>query len=268
LSTHGIYGISSYDARVRYEPRLHLVDRFEPERLPACPSCQAKLPGRWESEIWVEVPIDRRWVAFYRVVVKQGEPIVAEVRVLPSEPGQDPGRWSGSADAVDAAVPARALRALRLSDPGELFPKIVANLSRRHGDAATARILGRHGLEPDQQIHPRRPGRAGRTDEYYVRWAAAYIERVAAGSRHPIKDLAADPPVQIEGVTRRVRIIDATVRDILLHARQRRLLTNPSQGKAGGTLTAKAIKILDGMSEPSPRAPRQTPRPPQVRAKG
>jgi len=237
---------------LEHEPQLRLVDRFDPERLPACPSCQAILPGRWVSEAWIEVPIDHRWVGAYRIVVKDGQPLVAEVRVLPSEHEHAPGQWSGRADAVEAAVPARALRALRLSDPSEPFPKFIANISRRHGAEAAARFLDRSGLKPNHEIHPRRPGRAGRSDRYYVAWAVAYLERVAAGSRHPIKDLAADPPIHIEGVLAgRGGITEATVRDVLHQARRRRLLTKPPQGKAGGRLTARAIRIFDDVSESS-----------------
>jgi hypothetical protein len=43
----------------------------------------------------------------------------------------------------------------------------------------------------------RRPGRAGRPDTFYLRWAVAYVKRLAAGSRRPVKDLAENPPVRI-----------------------------------------------------------------------
>jgi hypothetical protein len=45
------------------------------------------------------------------------------------------------------------------------------------------------------------------------------------------------------------------VRDVLHQARRRRLLTKPPQGKAGGRLTSRAIRIFDDVSKTSSREP-------------
>ncbi len=185
------------------------------------------------------------------MVVRARSPIVAEVRLFPEGSARPhPGRWSEQAGDVPAGgVPGRALRALRLRDPIELFPRIVANWERRHGAGSAMKVLGRFGTSKTKAIVPRRPGRAGRSDDFYAVWAVAYLERVRAGSRHPAKDLAARPPFRLKG-----DLPDAggasvnTVRDILQEARRRGLLSSPPRGTSGGELTEKAERILSKLS--------------------
>lgn len=91
----------------------------------------------------------------------------------------------------------------------------------------------------------RRPGRRGRTDSYYLVWAVAYVERLAAGSRRPVKDLTERPPKVIRGyVSDGEATSEATVRDIIHQARVRGLLTGSPAGRPGGELTPKATQML------------------------
>ena len=72
------------------------------------------------------------------------------------------------------------------------------------------------------QIARRWPGRAERPDSYYLIWVQAYVERLAAGSHWPIKDLAERPPWAIKGyVSTGDRVSEATVRDIIQGCRKR-----------------------------------------------
>jgi hypothetical protein len=213
-----------------------------------CPRCNAILPRDRHQEVWVEVPVTGGWIAAYRLVVKKRRPVVGEVRLFPEHPPEfrDAGRWSGEPSAIPAeGIPGGALRALRLKDPLELFPKFLKNWERQHGAATANRVLGRHGLSIRSELARKRPGRAGRSDTFYLPWAAAYVERLGAGSRHPVKDLAAHPPAVIEGyVSRRGSASEATVRDLIHQARERGLLTRSPPGRPGGELTPKAERLI------------------------
>lgn len=126
-----------------------------------------------------------------------------------------------------------------------LFPEIVDWLDRRSQNRFSAQVLKRFGLRRTERVVARRPGRKGRGDLHYATWAAAYIERLDAGSRTPIKDLAAKPPIRVQGyVSTERQVSPETVRDILSEARSRGLLTRPPAGRAGGALTDKALRIL------------------------
>src|SRR5439155_8054666 len=103
-------------------------------------------------------------------------------------------------------------------------------------------VLSRAGLALRPEVTRKRPGRAGRSDEFYAVWAAAYVNALANGSRNPIVDLAAAPPIESGG--RRGPESSATVRAIVSRARQRGILGPAPSGRAGGDLTPKARRIL------------------------
>jgi hypothetical protein len=110
-------------------------------------------------------------------------------------------------------------------------------------------LLGGHGIRLGAEVAKRRPGRAGRHDSFYLAWAEAYVERLAAGSRRPIKDLAERPPRTIRGyVSDGDRVSEATVRDFIHEARERGLLTRSPKGRPGGELTSKAIRMQNRQS--------------------
>jgi hypothetical protein len=76
-----------------------------------------------------------------------------------------------------------------------------------------------------------RPGRHGRDDDFYLSWALRYLDTTTR-SRRPIPDLAA-----------RYALSPARVRDHLRQARRRGLLSSPTRGTSGGTLTDKALQL-------------------------
>jgi len=115
------------------------------------------------------------------------------------------------------------------------------------GAEMTERIFHRHGVRSRVEVG-RRPGRAGRSDEFYVRWAEAYIDLLARGSRSPIKDLARHPPVKIDGFDPSARKSEGTVRAIIQEARRRDLISRPPPGKAGGELTQSGLELLSAIS--------------------
>ena len=78
----------------------------------------------------------------------------------------------------------------------------------------------------------RRPGRWGRSDLFYARAAARYVELLVTSSS-PTTDLG-----------REMDLRPTQARDLLHQARQRELLTASAKGKAGGELTKKALRLL------------------------
>lgn len=77
------------------------------------------------------------------------------------------------------------------------------------------------------------PGRQGRPDAFYAALSASYVERLAAESRAPIRDLA-----DAAGLS------SSQVRNLLYEARRRELLSTSPKGRAGGELTEKAKRLL------------------------
>lgn len=99
-----------------------------------------------------------------------------------------------------------------------------------------------HGADPDQNfLNVRRPGRRGRDDLTYAVWAARYVAKCRT-TRSPYPELAAEHP----GFAQR------TIRDLVLKARRRDLLTGGGQGRTGGELTPKAEKLLAELKEGQP----------------
>lgn len=225
---------------------MHLLVSAPLRPIDACPKCGASLPRLRRAETWVEEQLEGGWIAAYRLMVKAGRPLVAEVRLFPDDPPESrgPGGWSEEASAVPSeGLPGRALRALRLKVPLERFPRFLRSIER---DPTFARqLLGGHGIKLGSEVVRRRPGRAGRTDSFYLVWAVAYVERLAAGSRRPVKDLTKHPPKVIKGYVSDGNVTSgATVRDLIHQARVRGLLTGSPAGRPGGELTPKAKQML------------------------
>ena len=184
-----------------------------------------------------ELPIDGAdgWYVS-ALFLQEGEQLVmAELKVFPG-PGprgdgrraarRRPGEWTGHPEALeevpDGGVSARLLRCIRLTDLQQLVMAHLPEAAAGDGQASGAARVGR-------------PGSAGRPDRQYAEWAFRYAKKLAEGSRSPIKDLAAEhgrSPGQ--------------VRDLIHDARVRGLLSKERQGRAAGSLTPKAIRLLRG----------------------
>jgi len=78
-----------------------------------------------------------------------------------------------------------------------------------------------------------RPGRRGRDARAYAEVAALYVEKLPAGAKTAVKDLAGE-----------LGYSPSQVRNVLYAARRRGLLTPAEPGKAGGRLTGKALDLL------------------------
>lgn len=80
-----------------------------------------------------------------------------------------------------------------------------------------------------------RTGVRGKDDRVFAEVANQYVLLVGAGERAPLKKLA-----EVLHVSR------SRARNVVLEARKRGLLTETKPGRAGGDLTAKARRLLEG----------------------
>lgn len=111
------------------------------------------------------------------------------------------------------------------------FGEVVEEASRWLNDDGVGGFFGDEWVKPLP-----RPGRRGRSDVFYARWAQRYVDALAQNPKHPIKhivDTATEP-----GTTA------SQVRWYLTAARERNLLTEAPAGGAGGELTDKARLLL------------------------
>jgi hypothetical protein len=203
----------------------------------------AKIPKGVEwvdvQEAWLEVDLDDGWTAAYRVMPQQGQPVIGEVRVFPTESftSRNPGEWvSGTFLGLNATVPAggittRLLRSLQTSEtvaagiePWKKFLNLVPP-ARPH----FAR-LGFRRLRP-----PRQGGRRGWSDEDLLRAAVDYVE---IGGRRPVVELA-----------KRWNLKRTRARDLLHSATEKEFLQPGRPGVANRGLTDKAKKALEARSK-------------------
>lgn len=161
----------------------------------------------------------------------------------------------------DGTVSARQLRKAPIATMQRVIRRQVAIDAERHRDelgTLDRRRRGPRPHRPDIQLaveqerawltsraaafddFTRRPGRAGRSPLEYARVAARY-EALAlshATARAPIAALADD-----------LSVSPSTARNLVAQCRDRGLLTRPGQGSAGGALTERAKRLLNGEEE-------------------
>lgn len=117
----------------------------------------------------------------------------------------------------------------------EITPSLLRQLPFHPVRTAILKRISAHS--PTELRRPpqdrQRPGRGGRDDIFYARWASSYVAALNRGSRSPVKDLT--------GTT---GLSTSQIRTILNEATTRGLLIRGEPGKAGGRLTAEAIELL------------------------
>lgn len=91
------------------------------------------------------------------------------------------------------------------------------------------------GTDPSEFNEVRHPGRRGRDDSFYAQVAARYVHLLTSTDHAPAVGLADEMTVSV-----------SSVRGLLHEARRRDLLTHAPPGRAGGQLTDKARRLLDG----------------------
>lgn len=172
------------------------------------------------------------WRVSVRMIERDGQPIVGGLLVLlppfRNEPSPMPQPGLGS-----------EIRGIRLGDLSSKAAKLLRSLASIDGDLRNDFIF-EVDLDFDELDEAFRGGReAGRPvrrdDCWHANIAAAYVALVAQGERAVHQTLGLKLNYSVH-----------TVRDAVKEARRRGLLNPPvGQGRAGGSLTAKARLLLD-----------------------
>lgn len=115
------------------------------------------------------------------------------------------------------------------------FGWLVDEADRLLADWAVGQALG-----PAWRREIRRPGRAGRADLHYALWAHRYAQALDAEERSPVQRIIREEQAAGRHVTK------GQVAGAMNRARARGLFTGAPPGKAGGKLTAKALRLLTG----------------------
>lgn len=217
-----------------------------------------------DRSVWVEVPLEGRWMAAFRLANKQGQPVISEMRVFPDEseglpakpwrkyqrrpisltatfspmPGARPaGRWSGDYPGAIAPIPPGGLSArVWHSITMRSFKRLLRSIMERHVEFFRNEDIGVPLSTPLSSAHS---GRPGRSDASLARMARTY-EIACLANRSPILAVA-----KVRGLS------VPRARDAIRRARVRGLLSPASkQGKGGGFLTEKAKMLLNGKKKP------------------
>jgi hypothetical protein len=160
------------------------------------------------------------WLARYRLVPYKGQPVIAELRLLPA-----------ADTAIGVGLTARLLRRVPLGAHRRHAVEFVAAFAEP--DTALTSALKDLGFSAPPAASHR--ARGGRSDSELARIAYAYVGRILGGSRKPVAELA-----------KSLRTSAPRVRDLIHAARIRGLLDAGRQGTPGGALTPKAMRLLKG----------------------
>lgn len=195
------------------------------------------------TDTWLEQPIDDRWTACFRLAIQDDQPIISELRVIPSETRWEefpdahyyPAEWGVEDIGPDARVPTGGITSqlIRRIPFGALdsLPDIVGWVLSHHPEEDDT--LAGVGLTVG--IGGKRPGPKGPTDTELAELARDYLEAVLAGEKSPIKLLATKRGYSTH-----------TISAQLARARDKGLLMRPPKaGKAGGRLTRRAIELIE-----------------------
>ena len=194
------------------------------------------------EHLWFVVHLQGGWRAAYRLIPRDGRPVVAELRVYPllgDLPDLNPGEWAVELRGFAALehVPNDGVTAGLIKDqviPGEhiydLLPRFLERHTLRSMFEPWLRGLG---YDPGRKPHVPRRGPKGWPDREYAELPSFYLERCNAESRSPVKDTA-----------ERYGMKPSAFRAALSRARNRGLLVRTTRGRAGGRLTSRAQNLL------------------------
>lgn len=211
------------------------------------------------KDLWIEVELEGDWRAAFRLVPSDGHPVVGEIRIFPADEWSDrrPGRWRAHALGMNAQALSRTIfpkpdrrklpKGVRLPEIGQGVPsQLLRQVPFRAIQQCAAKV--NELLDPERDASARiemimsgfslKPSAERRADAWadrrYAELAAAYVQRVEAGSRSPVADVA-----------RSFKMKDSQARDAIHTARTRGLLTRSGKrGLAGGRLTSDAQALL------------------------
>ena len=211
------------------------------------------------------------WRLGLLILVYEGSLVVAEVKVFPDgdrhvppRPAnrrpfeREPRQWSENASALMATdVPTITARMLRSIKLGEIIATLREHLETQQHTALErsvwAEVFGSGPStlgEPFAAVLSHSPSRSHQGDEYLAQLARPYSAMVAAGSKHPIQDLADELGVKKP----------SHVRDAIFRAREKGYLTRSLGPRPGGSLTQAGRDVLQRASQATGKSPTGRPR--------
>ncbi|QKG23266.1 hypothetical protein ACTIVE_4909 [Actinomadura verrucosospora] len=161
-----------------------------------------------------------------------------------------------SSDATTRGITVSTLRAIPLTQLSREARAISSAVSRAQGGDALAEaiVFMARRIGQEVQANPR-PGRAGRSDEFFALVAAVYSWYVDSGYSDPVRQLADACDCKWRVAANWVRL-----------AREKDLLAPAVERRAGGLLTERALRILEsvdyGISHEPTVAPTSSAAPP------
>lgn len=195
------------------------------------------------NSAWLEAPLNDEWTTAFRLLIQNGMPVIAELRIFPAENFRQrhPGEWSASVRGTNAAAPSGGITMplLRRVKLGIVRAKIAEALEQfRDRVPDVMKMLNLVADPKEKRNKNENRGRPANSDLEYALIADYYSKRCAHESRKPVAETA-----------KRFKITTAKARSRLHEARKRGLLTFGQQGIAWGELTDKARLVLKEKSK-------------------
>jgi hypothetical protein len=213
--------------------------QVDPKRLRTDPNVLTGQGDVIVDDAWLEIAIADKWMSAARMIIQDGQAVVAELRVFPRE--RDPGagqagEWSAEVLGNRATVPGGGvtkglLRRIPMRESAAHLRSLLKAWQAAGGFPAQTVEQGFPGVVLTDRPRPERG--TGRPDLFFAKLASDYADLVAKDPRRPVAELA-----------RRRGFKPAKIRDMLREARERGLLSFSRRGQAGGELTARAREIL------------------------
>lgn len=187
------------------------------------------------KEAWLTKPLDDAWHLACRLVEQDGVPVIAELRILPTEGRKqrhNPEAWTGQFETHPSCpkggVTSVLLSRIRFSDIWRLADREL-QIFRQIGE----RSLG----DPSPTIkNAKRRRRVG--DEVLLKYVLPYVAALSRGSKKPVEEVAGELREAPSKVRWRIHMARDPNRDLLTRP------TRGQQGVAGGALTEKAKRLL------------------------
>ncbi len=219
------------------------------------PSGRGEMIGTADGT-WINDALGDGWIVSHRVVERDGELLVAEVRIHAAPHGHKESMWFeasllGRPDGPAPAIPRGGLSTRRVRQAIRTAGAVDRVRAERRRDLDSdafqgfqSQIQAKWGVRfpefsREALATPRHVGRRGRSDLWYAQIAAVYVAAIENGRR----DVNVAVAEHLGG-----GYDAAFARGAVGRARKRGLLTEPAKGRAGGHLTDKARKVLEGES--------------------
>jgi hypothetical protein len=188
------------------------------------------------EDLWFEIPLDRNWIAAYRLQVTDTATTFSELRVIPNEGTRaNPGEWRaefhGMSAETKAPLTAKVISKIQLNKHRTVLASIIRNVERQ----GAASAFGNPSM-------PRRTatqaGAYGRPPQFYAQFALRYDaveygdERRQLKVRSTKRILAGEYGVPVSTITSWLRT-----------CRSYGFLETTREGKRGGAATQLARDV-------------------------